>query len=104
MARPGGNPDLKPGPGRPKGSRNKLSNDFLNALYEDFKEFGAEAICLVREEKTDVYLNIIAKVLPKDIQISGSEDGEPIKVLNIVGVVAEELSQEIPEIDRASIN
>ena len=88
MARPGGNPNLVAGPGRPKGSRNKLSNDFLDALYKDFQEFGAEAICMVREEKTDAYLNIIAKVIPKDVQISGSEDGAPIKVLNIVGVIA----------------
>jgi hypothetical protein len=35
----------KPGnPGRPKGSRNKLGEAFIQALAEDFERHGAEAI------------------------------------------------------------
>lgn len=59
-----GNPN-----GRPKGSKNELSEEFVRALLKDFREFGPEAICAVREEKTDAYLNVIAKVLPKDINV-----------------------------------
>ena len=55
--------------GRPKGSRNKLSEDFITALYDDFKQFGKEAICLVREERTDAYLNVIAKLVPKEMHL-----------------------------------
>ena len=55
--------------GRPKGVRHKLSTDFITALYEDFKEHGEYAICLVREEKTDVYLKIIADLVPKEMHL-----------------------------------
>jgi len=37
--------------GRPKGARNKLSEDFLKALSTDFKEHGAAVIEVVRIEK-----------------------------------------------------
>ncbi len=55
--------------GRPKGSKNALAEEFVVALRKDFMEFGAQAICEVREEKTDAYLNVIAKILPKDINV-----------------------------------
>jgi hypothetical protein len=45
--RPGqsGNPQ-----GRPKGSRNKLGEEFIAALYESFLEGGAETIARLRNE------------------------------------------------------
>lgn len=55
--------------GRPKGSRNKLDELFLKALYEDFKQGGVAAISACRAEKPDVYLNVIAKVLPKQVDV-----------------------------------
>lgn len=61
---------FKPGnPGRPKGSRNKLGEDFLKALHADFEENGVEAIAQVREEKPDQYLKVIASILPKEIEM-----------------------------------
>lgn len=56
-------------PGRPKGSRNKLGEAFLNALHDDFKDHGAEAIVKVREEKPDAYMKVIASILPKEIDL-----------------------------------
>lgn len=53
--------------GRPKGSRNKLGEAFLDKLYEDFQEHGVEAIQEVRTTKPDAYLKVIAQVLPKQI-------------------------------------
>ena len=69
-----GNPpkhtQFKPGnSGRPKGSRNKLGEAFLNALHDDFKDHGIEAIVKVREEKPDAYMKVIASILPKEIDI-----------------------------------
>ena len=64
-----GNPNLKPGPGRPIGSRNKLSTAFLDDLYDDYKEHGKEAIALVREEATDKYLKLVADLVPKETHI-----------------------------------
>jgi hypothetical protein len=34
--------------GRPKGARNRLSTQFLEALEADFNQFGIQAIALVR--------------------------------------------------------
>ena len=55
--------------GRPKGSRNKLSEDFVAALYDDFQEHGSAAIAACRAEKPDVYVRVIAGILPKDVHL-----------------------------------
>ena len=55
--------------GRPKGARSRLSEAFLNALSEDFALHGAEAIRRCREEKPEVYLRVIASLLPKEVQV-----------------------------------
>jgi Family of unknown function (DUF5681) len=55
--------------GRPRGSRNKLSDDFVAALYNDFQEHGSAAIAACRAEKPDVYVRVIAGLLPKDMNI-----------------------------------
>lgn len=55
--------------GKPIGARNKLDELFVQALYKDFKEGGVEAISKCRTEKPDVYLNVIAKVLPKQVDV-----------------------------------
>jgi hypothetical protein len=55
--------------GRPKGSRNKLSEDFVAALYDDFQNHGPAAIAACRAEKPDVYVRVIASLLPKDVNM-----------------------------------
>ena len=42
--------------GRPKGARNRLGTQFLEALEVDFNQFGAHAIALVRKRKPEVYI------------------------------------------------
>jgi hypothetical protein len=54
-----GNPN-----GRPKGSRNKLSEAFLQALADDFEANGKEVVEKVRAERPQDYLKIIAAVMP----------------------------------------
>jgi hypothetical protein len=66
---------FKPGnPGRPKGSRNKLGEDFIAALHEDFQEHGVDAIQAVRKDKPDAYLKVLAMILPKELKISNESD------------------------------
>ncbi|GLI24559.1 hypothetical protein GGQ86_004260 [Xanthobacter flavus] len=60
--------------GRPKGSRNRLGEEFLEKLYADFAEHGPEAIARVREEKPDQYLKVIASLLPKEVKVSTEAD------------------------------
>jgi hypothetical protein len=56
--------------GRPKGSRNKLGEAFLEAMHSDFTEHGVAVIAKVREEKPDQYLKVIASILPKQMELN----------------------------------
>jgi hypothetical protein len=65
---------FKPGQGgRRKGARNKLGEDFLQALAEDFERHGTVAIERVRIDKPQAYLKIIASLLPKDLNLNVSK-------------------------------
>jgi Family of unknown function (DUF5681) len=56
--------------GRPKGARNRLGTQFLEALEADFNKFGPQAIALVREKKPEVYIKVVADLLPKEANIN----------------------------------
>lgn len=56
--------------GRPKGARNKLGEEFIQKLYDDFQKHGVAAIEKVRIEKPDAYLKVIAGILPKDLNVN----------------------------------
>jgi hypothetical protein len=62
-----------PGPGRPKGSRNALSESFLTALHKDFQEHGADAIRGAREESPLGYCRVIASLLPAKVELTKTE-------------------------------
>lgn len=61
--------------GRKKGSRNRLSEDFLGALSDDFAEHGAAAIRACREGDPATYVKVVASILPKEFIIERSTDG-----------------------------
>ena len=56
--------------GRPKGARNRLGTQFLEALEADFNQFGPQAIALVREKKPEVDMRVVADLLPKEANIN----------------------------------
>jgi hypothetical protein len=49
---------------------NRLSEDFVAGLYEDFRNHGSAAIAACRAEKPDVYVRVIASLLPKDVNLT----------------------------------
>ena len=55
--------------GRPKGSKHKLSEEFIAALCEDFEQHGVETIRRVREERPHEYLKVVAGILPKELNV-----------------------------------
>ncbi len=55
--------------GRPKGSRNKLGEEFICELHAAFMEKGRAAIERVIEEKPDQYLKVIAQIIPKEFHV-----------------------------------
>jgi hypothetical protein len=54
------------GGGRPKGARNRLGEQFLDALTADFEEHGAAAIEAVRRTDPTGYLRIITALVGKE--------------------------------------
>lgn len=56
--------------GRPKGSRNKLGEAFLEDMLADWEANGPAAIVKVRETKPEQYLKVVAMILPKDLNIN----------------------------------
>ena len=56
--------------GRPKGARNKLGEQFIADLYEDWQQHGVETLARVRDEKPDQYLKVVASILPKDLNVN----------------------------------
>ena len=63
-------------PGRPKGSRNKLFEAFIRVLCDDFEKGGPEVIERLREEQPAQYANVIARLMPKLLELSGPDGGE----------------------------
>lgn len=61
------------GGGRPKGTRDKLSSDFIRELSEDFAKNGKATIVKVRREKPAIYMQVVASLLPKEVQITTPE-------------------------------
>lgn len=75
--------------GRPKGSRNKLGEAFIEAMHDDFQLHGKTVIETVRVEKPDQYLKVIASILPKELHVKDAtlddmSDNELIELLAAV--------------------
>lgn len=58
--------------GRIKGTRNKLSADFVSELAAAFEEHGRDAIDIVIKESPKDFLKVIAAILPKEFEINDS--------------------------------
>jgi hypothetical protein len=55
--------------GRPKGSRNKLSEAFIADVCADWQQNGPQVIEACRLNKPEVYLKVVASLLPKQMEI-----------------------------------
>ena len=55
--------------GRPKGSRNKLGEQFLNDLQADWADHGANVLAAAREESPVQYAKMVASILPKELLV-----------------------------------
>jgi hypothetical protein len=62
-------PGCAPGPGRPKGVRNRLTETVTAVLSEDFELHGRETIQRVREKYPQIYLTAVISLLPKQQQV-----------------------------------
>src|SRR5215467_3076171 len=51
--------------GRPRGSRNALSEEVICALLRDFRKHGEKAVARVRRDQPGVYLKVLALLIPR---------------------------------------
>src|SRR5262245_44223102 len=77
--------------GRPKGSRNRLSEDFIADLHESWQTHGKTAIERCVAERPDMYLKIVAGLLPKDVnlKVSNLDDLTDEQLLNKLNSLTE---------------
>jgi len=75
--------------GRPKGARNKLGEEFLTQLCDDFELHGAAVIERVRQEDPATYIRVIAGLLPKELKNSSGPFAElSIEELELIASAA----------------
>jgi hypothetical protein len=74
-----GNPN-----GKPKGCKDKLGEAFVEALHDDFQEHGPSAIVACREEKPEVYLSVISRIIPKEVNLKGDVGTTFVKLLEAI--------------------
>jgi hypothetical protein len=53
--------------GRKPGSRNRLSNAFVEALAKDFEQYGDDVIKVLRVESPSDYCRLIGSLVPKEV-------------------------------------
>ena len=63
--------------GRPKGSRNKITEAFVSEMCAHFQQHGLDAIERVFRDKPDQYLNAIVRLVPQQVEVgeAGAFDG-----------------------------
>ncbi len=60
-----GNPN-----GKPYGTRDRLTTQFIQKLSADFHDHGVKAIQDVRKDDPTAYLRLVASLVPKEVRLS----------------------------------
>ena len=81
-----------PGPGRPKGARNKLNEESLLALLANFSKGGEQAIEQMRIETPGAYVRVVFSLQPREIKIERGEDMTDAELRNDIRTLARELN------------
>ena len=80
--------------GRPKGSRDRLTSAFIDALAEDFEANGTTAIERCREGDPAAYLRLVASLVPKTVNVD-----REVTLLDYFAALAAEESDEADTAD-----
>lgn len=66
-----GNPN-----GRPKGAKNKLTEDFLSDVLDAWQARGKEAISSMIDEKPGEFVKVVAGLVPKEATLNINDNSE----------------------------
>ena len=55
--------------GRPKGSRNRLAEDFLSDAYQQWQQHGSKALETMSTSEPSKFCQMVASLLPKEMHI-----------------------------------
>jgi len=58
--------------GRPKGSRNKLAEDFLADCYQQWQQHGSKALETMATSEPGKFCQMVASLLPREMHIKDS--------------------------------
>jgi hypothetical protein len=62
------------GGGRPRGSRNKLGEQFVSDLYSEWQKSGAAALKRMSQDDPTAFVRVVAGILPREIDATLSVD------------------------------
>jgi len=74
--------------GKPVGARNELAASFLKTLAKDFNAHGESVLVALRLDRPDVYIKVIAELLPKieektvDVAINATVEHLAVSVID----------------------
>jgi hypothetical protein len=86
------NPNIPPGPGRPKGSKDKIPQCIkarVMAVWDELKENGQDLADCAKSDPPWFYQNFVKPMLPKDVVLQGDKDS-PL-IMKIERVIVENL-------------
>jgi hypothetical protein len=64
------------GRGRPKGSRNRLGEAFIEDLYSEWRNSGASALKRMAADEPAQFVKVVAQILPREIDATLNIDVE----------------------------
>ena len=74
--------------GRPRGSRRKLAESFVCALYDHWMKNGPSAINRVWKKKPDIYLRLVVSLLPAKFEVPEFDPLEGVNMEEIDAIIA----------------
>ena len=68
---------FQPGnPGKPKGAKHRLQEDFVKDVQAAWEEKGKEAITMMIADKPGDFVKMVASLMPKDVTLNINDNSE----------------------------
>jgi hypothetical protein len=70
--------------GRPRGSRDKITQAFLNDLERHWRQHGKSALDAALEKAPESYVKVVASLLPKDVNLNANVGETFLEILKAI--------------------